>query len=96
MIRWGMLLFGVASTVLGVVGYLMHPPIPVNNQPLSVEQAIAEMADRNLMAIRLEGRPDFSQKAYAALSVRPLFAGRPTGETYEYRTAVEDDQGLES
>ena len=82
MIRWGLLLLGLASIALGITGYLMHPPIAVEAESLTVSGAVAVLGRQDRLAVVVDAEPDLSQKFYSALSERPYFTRRPTSETY--------------
>ena len=82
MFRWGMLILGVASIVLGLTGYLSSPAIPVEPSRLSMAEAIEVLQDRKLTAITLDGKPDFSNKLYRSLSRRPAYTSRSPAKTY--------------
>lgn len=87
MIRWGCMLLGLASIALGIVGYLMHPPVDTAARAVTVEEAIELAAGHDRIAVDLDAGLDTDLRFYSALTERPHFTLRSTAETYDIDTA---------
>jgi hypothetical protein len=95
MIRWGCLLLGIASIVLGVVGYEMHPPVATEAHEVSVDEAIALVAGHDRVPIDLDAALDVEHKLYAALTERPHFTLESTVLTYDVEASAVSAEALE-
>lgn len=83
MFRWGCLLLGLASVILGITGYLMHPPVATENREVSVEGAIELLPEHDRVAVEIDAGLDVENRVYSALSERPHFTLESTVDTYD-------------
>ncbi len=88
MFRWGCLLLGFASIVMGIVGYAMHPSIATDASELTVTEAVNALHDHDRIFVTVAGRLDMKRRIYSSLCERPLFAGRPTDQVYEINASL--------
>ncbi len=94
MLRWGCLLLGLASIALGVVGYLMHPPVATEARPVTINEAIGLFAEHDRIAVELDAGLDVDHRLFATLTERPHFTLKPTDITYEVNLAEGDPATL--
>ena len=82
--RYLVVLVGLGSLVLGVVGYLMHPPIPVEARSLSVAEAVALVQEgaHPRIYVTVDARPAREQPIYVGLAEHPRMILRPPAGPY--------------
>ena len=83
MIRWVLLLVGIASCALGVVGFVMHPPIPEVPYTTSVAETVALFTDHDRVLVTVDGVAEIENRIYPSLVDQPGYTRRRPGDTYE-------------
>lgn len=82
MIRWPLLIIGIALLVLSVVATSKFPMLPLEAEVLGVQEAAALAQEQAYHHVQVGDLPDLDRKIYPTLSVRPVYTGRPPTEKY--------------
>lgn len=82
MLRWTLLLLAIASTTLGVVGYLMHPPIAESALKTSAAETLALLDAHDRVLVTVDAAADTSQRIYPSLVERPLYTRSRPAENH--------------
>jgi len=83
MIRWPLLVIGVALLALSAVATVKFPMLPDEPAVLAVQEAITLAGESDYQYVRVKSLPDLDRKIYPTLSVRPVYTGRPPTEKYD-------------
>ena len=83
MIRWPMLVIGIALLVLSLVATAKFPMLPAEPSVLDVQAAAALTQDDSYYHVQVSGAPDLEKKIYPTLSVRPVYGQRTPTKKYD-------------
>jgi hypothetical protein len=83
MLRWPMLIIGIALLVFSIVASLKFPMLPLEPEAITAQEAAARAREKGYHNVRVAGEPDLERKVYPTLSVRPVYTGRTPTQKYD-------------
>lgn len=82
MIRWSLLVVGLAMVVLSAIAHFKQPPLPSTPRKVTLAEAVSLTSASNKEYVSLEAALDRAVKIYSTPTTRPVYAACATDKTH--------------